>query len=170
MTCLALPLIPLNPGSSRSDTGLSKEASKLRALELGSAEYSPSVSTGEPLREAVDSLLDAVRETQSPAWIAEGWAPVDVATIGHALRFLTFLPNSLSRPDLMIHPDGEIAFEWHLDPRRVLTISLNPSGRLSYAGLFGFNKAHGTEYFDEYLPEAVALNLQRLFSSGQRVK
>jgi hypothetical protein len=41
---------------------------------------------------------------------------------------------------------------------------LGGNGELSYAGLFGRNEVHGTEYFGDQIPEAIFQQLGRLDS------
>ena len=78
--------------------------------------------------------------------------------------FLKQLPSHIPPPEVEADLDGEINFEWYLEPRKVFSISLNAEGRLSYAGLFGPAKSHGTEMFQDSIPREIILKLDRLFS------
>lgn len=162
MTTIPLPLIAPTSISARSDTGLSSDARKLDDLTRDALDVTPSQSMGERQRTSLEALQAALEESSSTEWRNQGGQPVAASTLRYALELLRALPTGIALPDILPHPDGELAFEWFRSPRSVLTVSISPSGRLSYAGLFGENKSHGAEYFAEELPEAIALNLRRL--------
>ena len=159
MTCLALSTPRYEESSS--DTGLSPEADKIRLMR--SFEDSPSFSVEEPKRESLDAFVEAIQESLTPQWKAQGWLPIEETTARYALHFLRILPRNIPNPEIAVHPDGEIVFEWLLEPRKIVTISLNSSGRMSYAGLFGQNKTYGTEYFADSVPPSVMRSIRRLF-------
>lgn len=115
--------------------------------------------------EIAAGLLDAFEEASRPNWDGYGAYPVSGITVAHARAFLDLLPSTLPRPEISPHPDGELAFEWSFAPRRLLTVSVNESGRLSYAALFGQARLHGTEFLLDAMPEAVALALRRLHAA-----
>ena len=68
-------------------------------------------------------------------------------------------------PDVSVDPDGEVAVSWNVDSNWIFSVSIGPTGRLSYAGLFGTGKAYGTEWFLNEIPEAVLDNITRLFTT-----
>ena len=77
---------------------------------------------------------------------------------GTPWAFLETLPTTTPVPDVVPEPDGEIAFEWDYGPWRILSVSVGPTGLLSYAALYGrTSKAHGTEKFIDRLPGAIAV-------------
>jgi hypothetical protein len=124
------------------------------------------VSIDETYNECLGSLLEVFGEASRPNWDGYGAYPVSGATLAYALEFVDLLPSALPRPEISAHPDGELAFEWSVGRRRLLTVSINESGRLSYAALFGQARLHGTEFLLDALPEPVALALRRLYSAG----
>jgi len=67
-------------------------------------------------------------------------------------------------PEVMAHPDGDIAFEWYVEPRRVLTIAVGPSEILHYAALFGKSSARGKEEFTGSMPVVLDGLLDRLYA------
>lgn len=147
-----------------SDRTVSQEGKWSRRLRRFVGHETPSVTVDEAYDECLKSLLEASKEASRPNWDGYGAYPVSDATLAQALTFLDLLPSTLPRPDISPHPDGELAFEWSFGPRRLLTVSVNESGRLSYAALFGQARLHGTEYLLDALPEPVALALRRLHS------
>lgn len=148
------------------DRALSAEAKALRRRTWQQPlESGRSIICEERFKQAIESLNAACREASTADWDRYGARAVDCAALGHALRFLSMLPATARLPDISVDPDGEIAFEWYVAPRHVLTVSVNGTGALSYAGLFGRNKASGVEQVGCALPDVVASSLRRLFAT-----
>jgi hypothetical protein len=126
----------------------------------------PSVSVDEAYDRSLQALREAADEAARPGWDGHGGQPVSRVTVSQALTFLDLLPSRLPGPDISAHPDGELAFEWFRGPRRLLTVSVNESGRLSYAALFGPARQHGTEFLVDTLPDSIAQAFRRLYSLG----
>jgi hypothetical protein len=165
MTAGALPLDWIQALQTASDRAVSAEARRARLVRRTSADLAPSVSIDQAYRESVEALLQASQEAARPNWDGYGGRPVSEATIAQALAFLDFLPSTLPQPEVSVHPDGELAFDWSFGPRRLLTVSISESGRLSYAALIGHSRQHGTEFLLDALPEPIALALRRLRSA-----
>ncbi len=126
----------------------------------------PSVSIDEVHSDILDSLLEVFMEASTPGWDGYDAHPVSTATLAQALAFLDLLPSTLPRPEISAHPDGELAFEWFLARRWLLTVSVHESGRLSYAALFGAARIYGTEFLLDPLPESITRAFQRLYSGA----
>lgn len=122
----------------------------------------PSVSLDEARNELLESLRAAAGEASQPGWDGYDASPVSGGTVAQALAFLDLLPSALMRPEISAHPDGELAFEWYVGPRWLLTVSISETGRLSYAGLFGLARIHGTEWLLDSIPQPVVFAFQRL--------
>jgi len=151
--------------SSHTDRGVSDEAKEIRdRVEHVLEDLLQSLSLGESYRDAVSALCEIANRSSVSNWDGYGAIAVSALAVGQAFRFLRTLPSTLRTPDLSVDPDGEISFEWYLEPRSVFSISVGPHGELSYAGLFGRSDAHGTEYFGDELPKPIMDNLSRLFS------
>jgi hypothetical protein len=151
--------------SLRSDRGVSEEAKVIHALLTGvEDDLLNSMSLGAAYREALFSLRRMMAESSLTNWDGYGARAINPVALAHAVRLLKTLPTTAPIPELGLDPDGEIAFEWHLGPRRVFSLSVGSNGQLSYAGLFGRSDTHGTEYFGDELPKAILDNLNRLFS------
>lgn len=88
--------------------------------------------------------------------------PVDEATIDAAIAFVSLVPRSLPIPEVSADPDGEIAFDWIGPSQKMFSVSVSGSGRLSYAGWFGEDRAvHGTESLNREFPQEVIRALIR---------
>lgn len=148
-----------------SDRAISEEARQSRHIRKFIADATPSVSIDEAYKESLDSLLDVFKEASRPNWDGYSAYPVSEATVAQARAFLDLLPSTLPKPEISSHPDGEIAFEWYFGRRRLLTVAVSESGRLSYAALFGHARLHGTEFFLDGIPETIALALRRLYAA-----
>ncbi len=116
------------------------------------------------LGEVLKALGEVYEECSEDNWDGYGASAVGVDTYLESQRFLQLLPTTIPFPEITVEPDGEIAFEWFEGPRRVLSISVGSENILTYAGLFGINKTHGTDYFGDVLPATIVSNLQRLFA------
>jgi hypothetical protein len=149
-----------------SDRAVSQEAKRSRLVRRFVRRVTPSESVDQAYENCLQALREAFEESSRPGWDAYGAHPVSEATLARALAFLDALPSTLLWPEISPHPDGELAFEWSFGPRRLLTVSVNESGRLSYAALFGRARVHGTEFFlDDAFPDQIALALRRLYSA-----
>lgn len=115
-------------------------------------------------------LADVAQQATQPNWDGYGARAIDARAYFQAGRFLSALPTTTPLPDLSVDPDGEVSVSWNLDADWVFSVSVGPTGRLSYAGLFGTSKAYGTEWFVDEIPKAVLDGLTRLFKpKGRRV-
>lgn len=110
-------------------------------------------------------LADAASEAAIPNWDGYGAKPVDPLAYREAERFLAALPTTTPVPDVSVDPDGEVSISWNTEPDWVFSVSIGATGRLSYAGLFGTSKAHGTEWFITEIPQTVLGCITRLFAS-----
>lgn len=123
-------------------------------------------------REAEAALaLEAVSSEAA----TDNWDGYDGRAVTYGVRlraqaFLDALPAGVPFPVIAVDPDGEIAFEWYLGPRQVVSVSVGDRYEVAYAGLFGSNTSHGTEYFMNEFPPAVLDNLRRLYGRNGAAK
>lgn len=164
MSSAVLPAHWSDALQTASDRAVSQEAKQSRRVRKFVGHVTPSVSVDQAYDECLESLFEVFEEASRPNWDGYGAYPVSEATVAQALAFLDLLPSTLPRPEISPHPDGELAFEWFFARCRLLTVSVNESGRLSYAALFGQARLHGTEFLLDALPETLALALRRLYS------
>lgn len=159
----------LPPGSlilGSTGQGKSHDADRLREL-IGELRRSDFFSRSVTLAAApTEAALDEVyQEAKAADWDGYGAKAVGPAVYAWAKRFISMLPTTTPPAEVSADPDGEISVLWRKGPWRVLSVSVGPDGRLSYAGLFGGRaKSHGTEYLGAELPKAISDNLRRLVS------
>jgi hypothetical protein len=151
-------------GIRMTSVAVSEDAARDRAAFI--AADTRSVSIDQANEDCLESLHEAADEASRPNWNGYDAVPVSDATLAQARALLDLFPSTFPKPDISAHPDGEIAFEWFFGPRRVLTVSVSETGRLSYAAMFGHARVHGTEFLLDVLPPSIAAALRRLYSGG----
>ena len=132
------------------------------------------------LKESVEHYLEP-RLDQLASEIADIYienrganVPVDRETAHAAFRFASWLPRSVPLPEVSSDPDGEICFDWFGPSGEMFSVSVDRSGKLSYAGWFREDsRIHGTETMVDGLPGEIVRALQRatrqaIFSNRSR--
>jgi hypothetical protein len=125
---------------------------------------SVSMTLGRPLEDAIELLTETFRECSISDWDGYGASPITTDAFAEARKFIELLPSSIKIPEILAEPTGEIAMEWRKENRRIFIISLGGRQRITYAGIFGSNKTHGTEYFEDTLPIGILNNIRRVYS------
>lgn len=74
-------------------------------------------------------------------------------TLEHAIRFIDALPMGYAEPDPGADPDGEISLSWIGNKGHRLSLSIGPTGRISFAYRIGPRRRNGTEWFSDAIPE-----------------
>ncbi len=163
MTAACIPLQHVNPFFRTGDRGVSADAQALNALVENLLEdCSPSVIIGEG--EVLQELFKLWEECSVENWDGFGAQPINLESFSEAERFIQALPTLVPKPELNLDPDGEISFEWYIEPRKVFSVSIGKRNEITFAGLFGPNKTYGREYFGDEIPKTVFDNIDRLFS------
>lgn len=145
--------------------GFSAEVVKLNEiLERDLSE----IRKGETLGRQIDMLqvLDGLfEECSTLGWDGYDAQPLSREAYLEAKKLIMSLPivSFIPMPEIVPEPSGEIAFEWSKGKRRTFIASVGDSDEIVYAGLFGLNKTHGTEYFGDSLPAVITENLRRLY-------
>ncbi len=156
MSTLQTSYVPLSAGLFSPGGG--PVSSKLRRLTL---EAFASIGRQSHTLAAVHDLYSLQAESQA----GEHDAVLDEDTLAIGRRFLFALPKTLPTPQIGLDNDGEISFDWFAPHKRVFSISIRVDGRVSYAGRLGARRTiHGTEAFDDAIPEQVG-DLLRDFCS-----
>ncbi|WDT73857.1 MAG: hypothetical protein MPW16_11330 [Candidatus Manganitrophus sp.] len=143
------------------DHAISDEARHVCKLINDASEFTGSVTVGEPKRAILKALISTYRSAQVDGWDGSDARKVEPSTFMYADQFLRLLPSSLSLPEITADSDGEIFIEWDHGHRQVFSVSVGRDGTLNFAGLFGHEKVHGTEYLREALPPLISAGLER---------
>lgn len=117
------------------------------------------------LDDALHSLDEVFSECSEEGWDGYGANPINEASYIEARKFIESLPltSSIPMPEIIPEPGGEIGFEWSKGKRQVFVASFSGKNEIVYAGLFGTNKTHGTEYFGDSIPSKIMDNLKLLY-------
>lgn len=145
-----------------SGSGASEEARQLDIYRDRIIYLDNSITFGQSKREAVNSLNEISKECSKANWDRYGANAVSNDSVNEARHFVELMPSFFPRPQILPEPSGEIGFEWYKDKRLIFVVSFSGKGSISYAGIFGSNKVHGTEYFSDCIPEVIYENIRRL--------
>lgn len=147
-------LFPRGQGEEIAKQGLASETAPVNITAI----------LAEATRGVWRSKLERVwREASGEGWDGYRAAPVTEATYRNARALLDHIPMDFPGMEITADQDGEISLDWQLGRDRVFSIAVSASGKISYAGLFGANTTHGTEWYKGALPEVVMFHLARLF-------
>jgi hypothetical protein len=114
--------------------------------------------------EVLQSLDEVFDECSEEGWDGYDALPITKYAYIEAKRLIESLPlTSFPIPEVVPESSGEIGLEWYRRKRLVFTVSVSGRYEIVYAGLFGTNRAHGTEYFGDLLPSVILENLKRLY-------
>lgn len=114
------------------------------------------------LDEILSSLDELCRDCSLEGWDGYDAPPIAEDTCDEAKRFIRGLPVNFPMPEIVPEPNGGIGLEWSKGNRLIFVASVSGKNEIVYAGLFGMNKNHGTEYFSDTLPPVIIENLKRL--------
>ena len=148
-------------GVSQTTRAMSQE---VRDTYRAWSETAPPFSSKEAEGQA--ALDAACAEAAMNNWDGYGAVPVTYGVKIRAQQFLDSLPSVVPLPIIAADPDGEIGFEWYLGPRQVFSVSVGERYGIAYAGVFGANVVHGTEYFMDEFPSEIMNHLRRLYGDN----
>ncbi len=117
------------------------------------------------LDETLQSLDEVYSECSEEGWDGYDAYPITEAAYIEARKFIESLPltSTIPMPEIIPEPNGDIGLEWSKGDRQVFVASFNGNNEIVYAGLFGTNKTHGTEYFGDSIPSKIMENLKTLY-------
>ncbi|VAX32778.1 hypothetical protein MNBD_NITROSPIRAE01-1569 [hydrothermal vent metagenome] len=116
--------------------------------------------------EILQSIDEVFKECSYEGWDGYDASPITRASYVETIKFIKSLPLAplIQTPEITPEPSGEIALEWARGSRQIFVASFTGKNEIIYAGLFGTNKIHGTEYFGDFLPSAIIENIERIYS------
>lgn len=105
----------------------------------------------------LEQLYDVRENCAYPGWDGYDAVPVSQEAYLNAFRFIESIPLEFPVPTVSAEPDGHVTFEWHVSPRRTLSVSVSPEGEIHYAALMGSTKTYGTEPFSGEIPPNILI-------------
>lgn len=150
-----------------ANIGFGPESQELKKYyEAIISEFRKAETLGRRLHEVLHSLDEVFEECCKVDWDGYGALPITEDAYYEAKRLIESLPltSFIPIPEITPEPDGSIGIEWSVGNRLIFVASVRGKNEIVYAGLFGVNKTHGTEYFGDSLPSAIIENLKRMYS------
>lgn len=108
---------------------------------------------GSPINHMINQIEEVFSECSVDDWDGYGARAVSQKTKWSGTTFIKYLPSGIPNPEFSADPDGHLSFEWYKDPRKIVTVSISPDDILYYAALVGDEKANGSAYLPDGLPE-----------------
>jgi len=143
------------------DRGLSEDARSVRRVQSASTDTSNSLL--EFLKvQLIQQVGNALTLASEDDWDGYQAIAADVSIFSYALSFIDQLPLNYPTPEIAIDNDGEIAFEWDYEPRRIFSVRIGRDGWLNYAGLFGHSSFHGAEIMRDSIPSEIIDGIERV--------
>lgn len=148
------------------NSGVSKEAETIEGQlsDVKSNIKEKNISIGKSFSDVQNELDAILEEAAEENWDGYGAKSAIPESYLESQRFLNAYPMSLPLPEVTIDPDGEFSFEWYRDHEHYFSISFSVDSYLTYAGIFGINKANGIEYFEDEIPKIILENVKRVYS------
>jgi len=121
-----------------------------------------SYSLGWGGEEVFTELEEVHQECLTSGWDGYQAEAVAPETYHLANEFLKALPLGIPVPSVSADPDGQIAFEWYVSPRKTVSVSISRDGDLHFSSLNGSSSVFGTETFYGKAPRNILEVIQRL--------
>ena len=110
---------------------------------------------------ALSELFDVWHDCREPNWDGYDAFAVPQVNMLAAYGLVRSLPFGFPRPSIGAEPDGMMTLEWYHSPHRLLSVSVDPTGYLHYAGLYGVGRRHGRmAYFTKAPNELLKLIME----------
>ena len=134
------------------DAALSDDAVSLRR---GVAGQLSSITSEGRIYNARLALLRTFEDHSRSNWDGYGARAASFAAFEKTWQLIQELPMHALVPDFIVHPDGEIALEWHGARGNVLTATLSGDDWLKWAALIGGERVYGRIPFSGSLPPRI---------------
>ncbi|MBE2286546.1 MAG: hypothetical protein IAE77_24020 [Prosthecobacter sp.] len=134
---------------ARRGTAVSSEAQAVRraaSAVVSSAERSESLF-GEKA-ELISQLWTLYDECSQHDWDGSNAMPMSGIAAAATAEFIKVLPSGVPLPELAPEPDGAISLDWIVSKRRVFSVSIGTSARLSFSWLDGADSGYAVARFD----------------------
>lgn len=103
----------------------------------------PSTGSVRVHQSAFDEIAEIAGSCGRPGWDGFDADPVTKNHLEAAIHVVNRLPVDVTTPTVGAEPDGQITLEWYVNPKQLLSVSVDPIGELHYAGMIGDDQIHG---------------------------
>lgn len=158
MTALAIPAGATFRARAHSRIAASSDGSRFDQYLQRSLEHYAWARL-EPVCQALFSLVSERNHQKG----STDEARVSVSVVPHALAFASLIPAGYPHPEIAADPDGEVSFDWFGKNDRILSVSVGPRGRLSFAARFSDDeRLSGALPLKDEFPRTILQALQRV--------
>ncbi len=145
--------------------GVSDESDDLIEIFNSINQQMRATSSSLSLEIAVEQLVQTFINRLNNGWDGYDAEALSIGAFTDAKRFIELLPSNLPMPEIVPEPTGRIGLEWYLSKGNSLTVSLDGSGEISYAGILNiYDSIYGTWKFSGKLPPIFLDIIRRLLS------
>lgn len=144
-------------------SGFSQAAKYLEQTERSLNEHQRDAITNSR-QPALEEAFDAWQSRESDDSGDVESQPVSHATFRAACQLIASLPLGFPSPTVTAEPDGHLNLEWYKNPRRILSVSVSPSGTLHWAALIGSEDPRGSCRFLDELPQTILYWIGRVYA------
>lgn len=115
-------------------------------------------------QQAIDAVFEAWQQANEGWRVSKHEPVISEDVMETACRFIESLPLGTPSPTVAGEPDGHISFEWYRNPRRLLSVSVTPDGRLYWAALIGSEDPRSSSRFADRIPKSLLFYISRVFA------
>lgn len=144
-------------------SGFSQAAKYLEQTERSLNEHQRDIITNSR-QPALEAAFSAWQSSQFYDSDGEATQPVSHATFRASCRLIESLPLGFPSPTVTAEPDGHLNLEWYKNPRRILSVSISPTGTLHWAALIGSEDPRGSCRFLDELPQTILYWIGRVYA------
>lgn len=161
--------------AQRSSKALSEEGRFVRSQAAAQSErYREPVSQGTARSRAETELFEVLEEHREDGWDGAHAPGFSNELFRIAMELLQQLPRDVADPEFAMEPDdGSLSVEWSSGYRQIVSLSLNPTGRIILTALQGDNATQGVYSLREGTLPNTVLSLIREVSpvsaAGKRI-
>lgn len=113
---------------------------------------------------AHEEMLQIWQECNAPDWDGNGALPIQAETLLYTYLFIESLPIGCELPSVGVEPDGELTLEWYRHSKWLLSVSVSPTGVLTYVALLGSSNSRGSTHFINTIPAILMTLIQTVIS------
>lgn len=118
----------------------------------------------------MNPMLESIlKDCSKDNWDKENWdgdsaVAVEQKTCEYADRLINAMPSGIPEPSIMPERDGQVELEWYKGKTNLVSVSVNPEGRLSFIRVDGTDMESGIVQFDQEFPKQILDMIKGVFA------